>query len=172
MKERNNYRIAWKGLKLGRHQFGWSIDQTFFDRSDHFDEWTCHLQVSMEMTREESMMTLDFNIAGTVSTLCDRCGDPLDFSLSVEESYFYKLGAERKEESEQVMIIPETDSFIDVSQLIHDYVILALPLRRIHQDKSLPHNGCNPESITRLESLTPRAKVDHRWDALKNIKLD
>ena len=58
----------------------------------------------------------------------------------------------------------------DVSSLIYEYIILAVPMYRVH-----PEGQCNPEVIAMLTAKPeePEEKdIDPRWAALKDIKLE
>ena len=132
MKDLKAFKIPFKGLNLGSHQFEWKINKSFFELFDNEDILNCHLHVHLEMDKTERMFTLDFKIIGDLEVECDRCLDNLVIPTSIHEQYFIKLGHERKEESDEILIIPENDFEIDVSEIVHDFIILSMPIKKVH----------------------------------------
>ena len=69
-------------------------------------------------------------------------------------------------------VVPADTHDFDVSSLIYEYIILAVPLHRVH-----PEGECNPEVIALLTAndapeTTEEDNIDPRWAALKDIHLD
>jgi len=117
-------------------------------------------------------MFLTFQIEGTLTTSCDRCMGDLELPVKIHEDYIFKLGQEREEESENIMIIPESDYQIDIGNLIFDYITLAIPLKKVHGMNDQDTSKCDPKVLKILENLNQTKENDPRWDALKNLKLD
>ncbi len=167
-----DFRIPFRGLKIGKHDYEWEIDQKFFEVFENPDVLDCRLNVQLELEKQERMLTLDFKITGTLTTTCDRCLGNLELPVEIDENYIFKLGQERAEESENIMVIPESDYQIDVAPLLFDYITLAIPMKKVHGEDDLQSSGCDPETLKALENYTEKKGTDPRWDALKNIKLD
>lgn len=157
---------------MGSHQFEWVLDGQFFETFGDEDITAGQLHAVMDLEIQERMMVLNFKISGTLVLPCDRCLADLNMPVLVNESYFIKIGQEWLEESEQVLIIPESEYQIDVSELLHDYVILSFPMKKVHGTDSKGDSLCDKEAIRMLEKLNRDKKEDPRWDALKNINLD
>jgi len=168
----NEFRIPFKGLGLGTHKYEWEIGKKFFDAIENPDILDCDLKVEMELDRQERMMVLSFIITGEIETECDRCLGQLIMPVNIEQSYIIKFGYERIEESEDVIVIPESDYQFDVSELIFDYVSLFLPIKKVHEEDENGNSLCNGEVLAKLNEIAENEDVDPRWDALKNIKID
>jgi uncharacterized metal-binding protein YceD (DUF177 family) len=165
-------RIPFRGLKIGIHDYEWEIDKKFFEVYENPDVTDCQIKVDVQLDKQERMMALNFDIRGTLISTCDRCLGELKLPVRINEHYIFKLGQEREEESENIMIIPESDYQIDIGKLIFDYITLAIPIKKVHGSDGLEPTGCDPEALKILENLTRKEGTDPRWDALKNIKLD
>ncbi len=169
------YRIPFKGLKEGSHTFDYDIDRSFFERfsKSEIRESDLHVQVILQKTLR--LLTLDFVIEGTVRVPCDRCLDEFDMQVSFHETLYVKFGEKRHEESDNVLVIPEDDPVLEISQYIYEYAHLALPLRRIHPDDENGHSSCNPVMLKKLEELSADAEtrhnddIDQRWSVLRNF---
>ncbi len=166
------FRISFRGLSIGSHTYNWEIQKKFFEALENADIEDCNLKVDLVLEKQERMMIFDFNISGNVKVLCDRCLDELILPVGIREKYYVKLGAEKKEESENVIVIPDTEYQIDVSLLINEYVTLSLPIKKVHPEDIEGGTGCNKEIIRKLEELSKYRQMDPRWEQLKNIKLE
>jgi len=165
-----NFEIPFRGLSLGDHDYDWEIDKTFFEALENHEIEDGKLTINLKFEKQDRMMILDFEINGEVYTVCDRCNDTLSLPVEVRETMIIKFGAERKEESEEVLIIPEKDYKIDISKFINEYVTLSLPIKKIHPEDDSGKSGCNEEVIKKLKELTERNTIDPRWEKLKDLK--
>jgi len=166
------FRISFKGLSLGNHTYNWEIHKKFFEALKNADIDDSNLNIDLNLEKQDRMMILTFTIKGEVKVLCDRCLDDLYLPVDLNEKYYIKFGAERKEESENVLVIPESEYQIDISLLINEFVTLSLPIKKVHAPDADGKDSCNKEIIKKLEELSKHKIVDPRWDKLKDIKLD
>jgi len=166
------FKIPFKGLSLGTHVYDWELDKKFFEAVESPDVIDCRLKVALELEKQERMMILVFHISGRLEVACDRCLDPLDLPVDVVETYYIKFGDEFREESETILVIPDSEYQVSVSDLIYDYISLSVPIKKVHPDDSEGNSTCNNEALSRLEQLSVQKGNDPRWEALKNIKLD
>lgn len=166
------FNIPFKGLALGEHVYEWELSEPFFEAYSESDILDGKLNVRLNLEKQYRMLVLHFGINGSVVVACDRCLDDLDMAVQVDEPYFIKFGQERKEESEEVLVIPESEYQINIADLLHDFIVLSLPMKRVHGEDANGISLCDKKTIQRLESLKHENKMDPRWEALKNIKLD
>ena len=168
------YRIPFKGLKEGSHTFDFEIDRSFFERFSRSEIGESDLHVQVVLQKSLRLLTLDFMIAGTVRVPCDRCLDEFDLPVAFQETLYVKFGEKRHEESANVLVIPEDDAVLEISQYIYEYTHLALPLRRVHPDDEHGHSTCNPVMLKKLEELSVETDnqedhIDQRWSVLRNF---
>jgi uncharacterized metal-binding protein YceD (DUF177 family) len=166
------FNIRFRGLSVGFHKYNWEIDKKFFEAFENADIEDSNLKVEVMLEKQDRMMILNFTIQGEVKVLCDRCLDDLHLPVDLKEIYIIKFGPEKKEESENVIVIPESEYQIDISLLINEYVTLSLPIRKVHADNDDGSTGCNRVVIKKLEELSKNTTMDPRWEQLKNIKLE
>jgi uncharacterized protein len=163
------YNIQFVGLEPGIHQFGFEVNDTFFE---HFEfslikHGQVHVTVALE--KSERMMIFNIGLEGKVLVTCDRCSDEFYFPVSDTQKLIVKLGAEYLEESEDVVVIPDTEYQFDLSPYIYEFIHLALPAKLVHPGDEHGNSTCNPEIMRILEKLTPPETIDPRWEALKKL---
>ena len=83
------------------------------------------------------------------------------------------MGDSPEEIDDDVIMIKKDDHEIEVGHYMYEFIILALPYKRIHPDDDRDLPTCNPEMLKKLEAhrITdePTDQTDPRWDALKGI---
>ena len=172
MEKKNEFLIPVSGLALGRHSYQFEINDDFFTDKEYSEIQQGKASVSLDIDRQETLLTLHFGIAGTVRVACDRCAEEFDLPIEDEREFFVKLGTENAEESDDVAVIDPDAHDFDVSTLIYEFIILAIPMHRVH-----PEGQCNPEVIALLSAEDEPAEpeeeaIDPRWAALKDIKIE
>ena len=116
----------------------------------------------------------NFDIAGVVTTVCDRCLDDMEVAIDTTGSLKVKYGEEAYDDGETV-VVPETDSFLNVAWYIYEIIVLGMPINHTHED-----GECNAEMLDKLnehmctvaQEQTDDAEgkaVDPRWKELEKI---
>ena len=169
------YIIQFAGLSLGEHLYELSVDDTFFEESNFPEIKHGAIQVNLNLLKRSNMMVLDFDIQGFVKTECDRCAD--EFDLPIKENYrlIVKTGdIDVGESDDEIVGISATESKIDVSGYLYEYILLSLPIKRQHSNPE----DCNQEVLNKLNNFLVEDEVkedeniDPRWNDLKKIKLN
>ena len=173
MSERGTYTLRISGLGEGNHDFSFELDQQFFASFEHPEIEEGNVSARIILERKSGVMTLNFTLNGKVKVTCDRCLDQFFTGIDTAQKLFIKMGESPDEIDDDVIMIKKDDHEIDVGQYMHEFIILALPYKRIHPDDDKGQPTCNPEMLKKLEAhrITdePANQTDPRWDALKGI---
>lgn len=161
--------IHFVGLSAGEHRFDFDLDQKFFEHFENSQIGNCSLHATVDMNKQERMLVFDISLGGTVQVMCDRCGGEFEHPLSGTSQLIVKFGTSHTEESEDVVVIPESDYKFDLAPYIYEYATLALPVRILHPDDENGNPTCDPDMLQRLNQLTHTTHTDSRWDILRNI---
>ena len=171
MEKDNEFLIPVSGLALGVHRFKFDIKDDFFADMDYSEVKQADVTVDLEVLREELMMTLNFHVEGKVLGPCDRCADEFFIPIQSDQVFYIKFGAEGVEESDDVVVVPAEEHAYDVRSLIYEYIILSIPMYRVH-----PEGECNPEVLAMLshdeEPSDEEVATDPRWAALKDVQVE
>ncbi|CAN5250826.1 DUF177 domain-containing protein [soil metagenome] len=173
-------------LKEGKHEFSFEIDDAFFNKFE--DNNLLHkgnLKVDLLLSKEANLMNASFHIAGTVEVTCDRSLELYDQELSTDQKILYKYGPEEMEIDDDIIMITRDTPSINVAQLIYEFIILAIPLKKVHPDyrEEMDEDDfdADGEVVYRSDDMDeeeseddPKTdttdKTDPRWEALKNLK--
>ena len=148
--EEHIFTIPLAGLPFGHTDYQYVINDSFFEDRDYSEVKKGVVSLHLGVEKMETMFVLTLKFEGKVVLQCDRCGD--DYEQAVEDTaeVYLKYGAEKDDEDEDVIIITKDDSEFDISDLVYEYIILSLPIRRTHDDESL----CNQEVLAKLHNFS------------------
>ncbi len=172
------FKIAFAGLKDGKHEFTYEIDSAFFEEFG-FDEFNdTNINVTIIMDKRPTLMDLEFHATGFVNVNCDTTNEPFDLPLSAHMDLVVKFGHEFNDENESLLILEHGEYEFYVSQYIYEMIVLAVPAKRVHP--GIADGTLQSEIVKKLEELKPKASFfekqqvpeDPRWDILKKLKTD
>ena len=176
MKNLKEYFIPFTGLKIGKHQFDYQIDNSFFEYFD-FDEYNnVNVEVSIELEKKHTMLELGFSHKGTVNVFCDVTGEPFDLKIRAESKLVVQFGDVFNNDNEALLVIPHNEFELDISQYIYENIILSVPVKRIHP--GIEDGTLKTEALDTLEKLLPKEEnkesedIDPRWENLKKLLTD
>ena len=177
MNNLKEYLIPFVGLKIGKHQFDYQIDNTFFKNFDYDEFNDVSVKVDIVLEKKSTMLELDFKHKGTVNVPCDVSGEEFDLPIKGKLKLLVKFGDEFNDENEELLILPHGEFQFSVAQYIYETIVLSVPLRRVHPGIK---DGSLTEVIQKLESLAPKEgkaeeqkdDIDPRWENLKKLLTD
>jgi len=164
------YNIAFKGLSIGKHIFEYEIDSKFLREFEGgvVDEGAVNVCLTLE--KQSSLMVLWFDLKGTVHVQCDRCLELYDQPIKSKERIFVKFGEKEYTEGDDVIWVSTNDYQLNVSQLIYEFICLAIPIKKVHPDDENGNTTCDPEMIEKLSKYVVREEESNPvWKDLKKL---
>ncbi|HNB81352.1 MAG TPA: DUF177 domain-containing protein, partial [Chitinophagaceae bacterium] len=128
------------------------------------------IDVKLILDKKQGTFLLKFDINGKVQIPCDRCGDEYEMLLWDEFELLVKVidddeVARKSEDDAEVAYIGRSESILDVSGYIYEFIILSIPIQHIHPDREDGSSGCNPAVIEFLK----KQEVEQRQQVWKNL---
>lgn len=174
-------------FKEGKHEIDFEIGDSFFQNfEDNEIVRKGKLTTRVIMDKGANVIELTFHIQGTVQLTCDRSLELFDHPLDFSEKMIYKYGAAEQEIDENVYMITRDTPSINVAQLIYEFILLALPAKKIHpdyvnelDDEDLEADGgyvyiddeLDEEAEDEAQETGEEPKpVDPRWEQLMKLK--
>ncbi|MDN5286239.1 MAG: hypothetical protein JWR38_2513 [Mucilaginibacter sp.] len=172
MKSLRKYSIPFTGLKLGKHQFEFVVDDAFFDEFEYSLVKKANLQCLVELDRQETMLILNFQIKGTVEATCDRCLAQYQQPLDITEQQIAKFSDEVIDEDDEIITLSKNDHEINIAGLIYEYINVAMPFISVCSNEGNT-SSCDKEMLEKLNNLSgndeQNEQTDPRWDVLRKI---
>ena len=164
--------IRFSGLKPGRYNYRFTLDDTFFNRYENDELCGGNVEIAATMERLEHMLMFSFELKGELTTWCDRCLGELRIPVDGEEKLCVRFSDTEMSDDEDVTVLPENAYEIDLAQWLYEYAAVRLPMQHIH-----PDGGCDPDMLNRIVSEEQieqqrTSSPDPRWDALRELKDD
>ena len=158
MGNRRAFDIAFVGLKPGIHQFEYQVDDKFFADYKETDFENCYATVKVSLEKNTSFMMLKFEIGGSVTVICDRCGNNLPIDLWDEFSLVIKQVENPEEmndteEDPDIFYISRTESHIHMADWIYEFVMLSIPMQRMCSEDEMGGPQCNKEILAMLKKM-------------------
>ncbi len=102
-------------MPQGERDYDFHLDKQFFDDMECADVRGANLDAALKVVHRNGVYELDFTLTGDVTVACDRCLD--DLQLPVESGYHIvvKYGDEFRQDSDELLEIPESDDSVNVA---------------------------------------------------------
>jgi uncharacterized metal-binding protein YceD (DUF177 family) len=165
------YTIPLSGLKEGRHKFDFEIDNRFFENFEESEVKEGQLTAEVIAEKRSSHIELYIHIQGSVMICCDRCLDMFSYPILCDNRLLIKFGNNEEEIDPDILYLPFGENELDLQQHLYEFILLALPIRKIHPDDEQGNSTCDPAMLKRLEDLKVEEEPenDPRWDELKKL---
>ena len=171
MKQSKEYVVPFRGLKLGKHQFKYVVEKAFFETYQYDDFIDSNVEVLLDFNKQGTIFELLFTIKGTVLLNCDVSGEEYNQPVKGTLNLLVKFGDEYNYDNEDILIIPQNEDELDVSQFIYELIILSVPVKRIHP--GVLDGTLKSKALDKLREMKEKVKtIDPRWDKLKELIKD
>ncbi|TSA35949.1 MAG: DUF177 domain-containing protein [Porphyromonadaceae bacterium] len=150
----SEYIIPFSSYSNGLHDFEFELVDTFFGLFPESEIQKADVLVKIEMIRQERQLEFSFTLDGWVALPCDRCLEEYEQPITGEFRLYGRFGHGNKEDEFDVVWLPNEAYQFDLSQYLYEYVILSLPMRKVHPDKAGGKPGCDPVMLDLLKNLS------------------
>lgn len=131
--------IDLKKLELGVHEFDFQLDSEFFAAQEKSEILSGLVSCHAVLNLQEEDYALRIAAKGAVQVTCDRCLDPMDVVVDIEED-----------------ADTETDNMgLNLVWTVYEMIVVNLPLVHSH-----PEGQCNPDMQELLQAHLCRAEEE------------
>ena len=190
----SEFKLQLKSMPEGEHEYAYHLGKEFFVNMENDEIHDADVDVKLTAVRRGDSFDLNFHFTGTLTLICTRCLDDLVFPIDTTYHVTVEYGDDYRDESDDLLIIPDSDSTLNVAFMIYDTVVLSIPMKHVH-----PLGKCNRQMsamlkkhrattpgdedselaeslIDEIDSIDAAAEnqaqqqaTDPRWDALKGL---
>ncbi len=168
--------IPFLGLKQGKHEFTYEIDNTFFESFEYSEFNAANIELGVLLNKTSTMLEFELNAKGVVNVNCDISNEPYDENLSADLDLVVNFGNEFNDEDDEILIIPHGEHQVNLAQYVYEMLVLAVPQKRVHP--GVLDGSLESDALKKLQELQPKETkenskdTDPRWDALKKLITD
>ena len=189
------FKLPLKTLAPGVHTFEYHLGKQFFENMESQDIHDADLRVNLTVTHKNDLYQLAFHIEGTITLICDRCLDDLIMDVDTDYNINVKYGDDYNDEADDLLVIPESDNYLNVAYMLYDTVALTVPMKHVHpagkcnrqmsamlhrhrahipsaetdEDAALEEELIDEIDYIEPQQEQPQQQTDPRWDGLKKL---
>lgn len=176
MKKDSQFNLNIAKLADKTHHYAFELGPAFFAQFDQQLIQDGNLHVELNLTKTDRLLTLDFDINGTVRLICDRSLDEYDQPIHVQQQLLVRFGDQYAELDDNILQITPDTQVLPIAQHLFDYIGLAIPMKKLHpRFQNEPDE--NPDADSKLIFSTRNENdedddddyTDPRWNALRNL---
>jgi uncharacterized metal-binding protein YceD (DUF177 family) len=187
----DSYKVDLKGMRQEVQTYEYLLDNQFFANIGGEDIQKGKVNITLFVTKADDIFDLTFRLKGIAVVPCDRCLDDMDYPIDTEARLIVKLGKDYAEESDEIVVIPESEGVINLAWFLYEFVALAISIKHVHSP-----GKCNKQMSAKLKKHTAKLESDEenedafgmedeemldndeelegmtdpRWEALKNLQ--
>lgn len=166
-------RLNLRRLKLGKHTFSFPVHTDLFERFTDAPEVTNpKLTLDLEVVRQETLTDIRARIYGELDLACDRCLEPFLYNLDTEARVIFTSDEGMQATGdEDIVYLKDQDMQIDLAQDVYDWVMLAIPFRKVPCTSLQECETCPPNIKALFVEELPEEKTDRDspWEGLKSL---
>lgn len=181
------YNIYLKNLTERRQEFDFDLNDEFFKKIDSPEIEYGNVKAKIEARRKNYSFELKISLNGYITIFCDRCLDDMQQPITHNEILTVKFGEAFGEEGE-MLIVPETDGYINLAWFFYEMIVVNIPIKHIHASgecnkmmqqhlKKYSVSLLNDEETVNSDFDDENSdsncgnEIDPRWEKLKDIKI-
>ena len=126
------YKVELASLKDGHYEQDFEIDSEFFKNMENTDVLSADVKVHLDLEKRNDVYDCTFRCNGMLQVPCDRCLDPLDHEVDTEYHVVVKYGDSYDDGADNLLVIPYSNSYLNVAYILYDTILLTIPLRHVH----------------------------------------
>ncbi len=176
MMKQKEYSIPFSGLKQGKHEFKYKIENKFFESFEYSEFNGANIDLTVILNKTSTMLELDMKAFGVVNIDCDLTSEPFDQNIASKLDLVVKFGDEFNDEDDELLILPHGEHQVNIAQYVYEMLVLSVPQKRIHP--GVKDGTLKSEALEKLAALQPKEtkenkdENDPRWDTLKKLLTD
>ncbi len=149
----NTFKIQFHSFGNGEHEFTFEVDDAFFTFFEESEITRGNISVRVVMIKSSRQLQFEIQLTGSVEVACDHCLDSFDQPVDSVNTLFGKFGEGNSEEELDVIWINDGEHEVDLAKYIYEYIILSLPIKRVHPEGPDGDSGCDPDMLDRLNEM-------------------
>lgn len=132
------FSLPLKTLQEGVHEFDFTLTKPFFTNMECDEVHGADVKAHVTVTVRHDLYDIVMQVTGELTLLCDRCLDELPWPIEADYHITVKYGDEYCDESDDLLVIPHSDTTLNIAYMLKDTVMLSIPMKHVH-----PLGKCN-----------------------------
>ncbi len=160
----SQYKVQLASLSDGLHQQDFEVTTELFKNMENRDVISADVKVHLDIVKKNDTYDCTFHCKGMLQIPCDRCLDALDHEVDTTYHVVVKYGDRYDDGADDLLIIPDSDLYLNVAYILYDTILLTIPLRHVH-----PLGKCNRAMAAALHRHRSSVDDEETEEALDEI---
>ncbi|MCM1369214.1 MAG: DUF177 domain-containing protein [Candidatus Amulumruptor caecigallinarius] len=139
------YKVELASLRDGHYEREFEIGTEFFKNMENTDVLGADVHVHLNLVKKNDMYDCRFHLQGSMQIQCDRCLEPMDHDVDTDYHVVVKYGDNYDDGADNLLVIPYSNTYLNVAYILYDTLLLTIPLRHVHAP-----GKCNREMLEAL----------------------
>lgn len=126
------YKVDLASKADGHYEQDFTIGKEFFENMENTDIVNADIHVHMDMEVRNGAYECEFHCEGTLEVPCDRCLDPMEIPVDTIYKVTVRYGEDYDDGADNLLVIPYSNTFLNVAYMLYDTLLLTVPLRHVH----------------------------------------
>ena len=157
----SSYSIPLRGAQQATERYTLVLNDEFFKEMESSDVLGGNVTVEVTVTRKGEANYFNFECKGEIMIPCDRCLEPMKHEVDSDYELTVKFGDEYNDETDGLLIVPESDNDLNVASIVYDTVALTIPISHVHEE-----GECDEATWEALQAHTAHSIADDGDEAL------
>ena len=155
MAKSSTYSIPLRGAQQATERYTLVLNDEFFKEMESSDVLGGNVNVEITVTRKGEANYFTFACKGEIMIPCDRCLEPMRHEVDTDYELTVKFGDEYNDETDGLLIVPDSDNDLNVASLLYDTVALTIPISHVHAE-----GECDEATWAALQAHTAHSISD------------
>lgn len=160
----SQFKVQLASLSDGLHQQDFEVTTELFKNMENRDVISADVKVHLDIVKKNDTYDCTFHCKGMLQIPCDRCLDALDHEVDTTYHVVVKYGDRYDDGADDLLIIPDSDLYLNVAYILYDTILLTIPLRHVH-----PLGKCNRAMAAALHRHRSSVDDEETEEALDEI---
>lgn len=134
----SQFKVQLASLPDGRHEQDFTCDTEFFKNMENPEILSADVKAHLVVVKKNGAYDLTFTCRGSLHIPCDRCLDPMEHPVDTTYHITVQYGDRYDDVSDDLLVIPMSDTYLNVAYMLYDTILLTIPMRHVH-----PAGQCN-----------------------------
>jgi uncharacterized protein len=161
------------GLSDGEHIYNLSESASGFDFGEL--KFVSDIRANVILYKSHNQIALNIKVETNIDFECDRCLKDFNYLLKTDFGVVYKYSYERgtvqlnESDDEDLKSISSDTSFIDLNKDIREFILLAIPMKKVPEENDGICLFCN-KKIDDILNSEKEDSINPVWEKLRGRK--
>lgn len=134
MEKLKEFEVELASMQAEHCEKDYRIDKSFFESMENDSILGADVDVLVDIDKRHGSYEVEIHCEGTMQVPCDRCLEAVDHEVDADYHVTVRYGEEYDDSRDNLLVLPYSETRLDLAGLIYDTLLLTIPLRCVHRE--------------------------------------